>query len=245
MDILLKIKSVILDILFPAICLNCREYLSDQEKPNKICQKCLNSIQTYSSFFCPKCKSRIPNEIFQLAEQEQKFCHKEANYLLAPVADYQNPAIKNIIWFLKYKKWQGLIKIIDSLMNQYLNILKSDFQNFIIIPIPLHPDRLKERGFNQSELIAEILSKYTNAKIYTQSLKRIKATRSQVELKDMNARSKNMENCFQLNNPEVVKNKNIILVDDVFTTGSTMNEAVKVLKKAGTKKIIAFVIAKA
>lgn len=245
MSILIKIKNVFLDILFPPICLNCRNYLPETEKSNKICKKCLDSIQIHSSFFCPKCKSRIPNEIFQLAEHQQKFCHKDTNYLLISVTDYQNQAIKNIIWFLKYKKWRNLTQIITPIINRYLNYLKSDFTNFLIMPIPLHPERLKERGFNQSDLIAQILSQETNLKIYNQSLKRIKPTKSQVELKDIGARSKNIENCFQLNNPEVVKNKNIILVDDVFTTGSTINEAVKTLKKAGAKKIIAFVLAKA
>lgn len=241
MNILSKAKSVILDILFPSICLSCKNNLSAPEKGNKICQKCLGSVQIYSSFFCPKCKTRVPGE--------EKSCHKEIKFILAPVTDYQNPAVKNLIWFLKYHRWQSIVGIIEPLINSYLDILsagwQNDLHNFIVIPIPLHQDRFKERGFNQSELIAKIITKKIGTAPNTNNLKRVKATKNQAELKNADERIKNIENCFSLNDSNGVKNKNIILVDDVFTTGSTMSEAVKILKQAGAKKIIAFVFAKA
>ena len=237
MNILSKAKNLILDILFPSICLSCKNNLSATEKENKICQKCLASIQIYSSFFCPKCKNRVPGE--------ERSCHKEIKFILAPVTDYQNPAVKNLIWFLKYHRWQSITKIIEPLINNYLDILNYSFRDLVIIPIPLHQDRFKERGFNQSELIAKIISKRTGNAPDTNNLKRVKATKNQAELKNADERIKNIENCFSLNDPNRVKNKNIVLVDDVFTTGSTMSEAVKILKQAGAKKIIAFVFAKA
>lgn len=253
MSILSKIKIIILDILFPPICLSCKSELPEtaappkageprpanagREKSGKVCQKCLGSIQIYSSFFCPKCKNRVPDQ--------EKNCHKEIKFLLAPATDYQNQTVKNLIWFLKYHKWQNIIKIIEPIIGEYLEILNSSFQDFIIIPIPLHHDRLKERGFNQSQLIAEIFARKTNAALNAGNLKRIKATKTQAELKNINERIGNIENCFSLNSPGEIKNKNIVLVDDVFTSGSTMNEAVKILKRAGAKKIIAFVFAKA
>ena len=237
MRFIYKLKNILLDTLFPPICLSCRNLLLDLEKENKICQKCLDSIQIYSSFFCPKCKNRVPDL--------EKTCHKEVKFLLAPAADYQNQAVKNLIWFLKYHKWQGVMKIIEPIINRYLDVLNSDFKDFIVIPIPLHPDRLKERGFNQSELIAEIFSRKTKTILERNNLKRIKLTKNQAELKNIEEREENIKNCFKLNNPEKIKNKNIAIVDDVFTTGSTMNEAVKILKQTGAKKIIAFVFAKA
>ncbi len=230
MDILKKLKNIILDILFPPICLSCKNLLLETEIKDKICTKCLESIQIYSSFFCPKCKSRIPNE--------EKSCHKEIKFLLAPVTDYQNSAVKNLIWFLKYHKWQSIIKIIKPVIESYLDILNYDFKNFIIIPIPLHSDRLQERSFNQSELIAEIISRKIGISLNKDNLKRTKSTKNQAELKNINERIANIENCFALSNPKEINNKNIILVDDVFTSGSTMSEAVKILKQAGAKKIM-------
>lgn len=253
MRFIYKLKNILLDTLFPPICLSCKNNLLDPEKENKICQKCLDSIQIYSSFFCPKCKSRVPDTALRQAQDIEKSCHKEVKFLLAPATDYQNQAVKNLIWFLKYHKWQGVMKILEPLIDKYLDVLNSNFEDFIVIPIPLHQDRLKERGFNQSELIAEIFSNSSarlttskaNITLSTNNLKRIKLTKNQAELKNIEEREENIKNCFKLNNPEKIKNKNIILVDDVFTTGSTMNEAVKILKQAGAKKIIAFVFAKA
>lgn len=237
MNFVYKLKNILLDILFPPICLSCKNLLIETEKENKICKKCLDSILIHSSFFCPKCKSRVPND--------EKTCHKEIKFLLAPVTDYQNPAIKNLVWFLKYHGWQSIIKIIKPIIENYLGVLNYDFGGAIVIPIPLHSDRLKERGFNQSKLIAEVFSQKTNSSLSLNNLKRIKATKKQAELKNIKERTANIENCFALNDPKDIKNKDIVLVDDVFTSGSTMNEAVRVLKNAGAKKIIAFVFARA
>lgn len=255
MDILSKAKNILLDILFPPICLSCKNLLLEIEREThstssqpsqsfggqagqaRICLKCLGSIQIYSSFFCPKCRSRVP--------EIDKVCHKEIKFLLAPATDYQNPVVKNLVWFLKYHKWQSVIKIIKPIIESYLDILNCDFRDFIVIPIPLHSDRLKGRGFNQSELIAEIISRKIGTSLNRNNLKRIRATKNQAELKNVNERISNIENCFALSNPKEIENKNIILVDDVFTSGSTMTEAVKVLKQAGAKKIIAFVFARA
>ena len=232
-----KAKNIILDILFPAICLNCKNKLSEKEKGAKICRKCLDSIEIHSSFFCPKCKNRCPD----LGRQ----CHTEIKFILAAATSYQNQSVKNLIWFFKYKKWKSIAKTIEPIIQNYLEILNENFKDYTIIPIPLHKDRFKERGFNQSHLLAEIIAEKLHTHIESNILKRIKSTKNQAELKNVREREENIKNCFNLENPEKIKNRNIILVDDVFTTGSTMTEAVKTLKQGGAKKIIAFVFAKA
>lgn len=236
MEFIYKLKNIFFDILFPSICLNCKINLTIDEKNKKVCEKCIDSIIIYSSFFCPKCKNRVPTQ--------EKTCHKEIKFLLAPVTDYQNPVIKNIIWFLKYHKWKNLINVLNPLINNYLDNLNQNFEEFIIMPIPLHSDRFKERGFNQSEFIAQVLCQKTKAALNTKNLVRIKAKKNQAELKNVEERIKNIENCFALENAAGIKDKNILLVDDVFTSGSTISEAVKTLKQSGAKKIIAFVLAK-
>jgi len=236
MELIYKLKNIFLDILFPSICLNCKKDLLETEKENKICRKCIESIRVYSSFFCPKCKNRIPDQ--------QKNCHKEIKFLLAPITSYQDKVVKNIVWFLKYHKWKSLINIIRPLIIKYLDNLNQDFNNFIVIPIPLHSDRYKDRGFNQSELIAKEVSQKIKADLIINNLKRSKATKNQAELKNVNERILNIENCFVLESPEKIKGKSVLIIDDVFTSGSTMSEAVKILKNAGANKIIAFVFAK-
>ncbi|MGB9608923.1 MAG: ComF family protein, partial [Minisyncoccia bacterium] len=132
---------------------------------------------------------------------------------------------------------------------QYFNqILKYNFlnmQNFIVIPIPLSKQRLKTRGFNQSELIAKSFADFFKIPLKTDLLFRIKNSKPQSEIKDLNQRKLNVLNCFQIKNQELLKGKNIFLIDDVVTTGATIYEAVKVLKSAGAKKIIVLAISKA
>ena len=234
---LIALKGMILDILFPPICLNCKTDLRGNEKLMRICIKCADSIIAYSAFFCPKCKARVPGE--------EKTCHKDIKFILAAAADYQNPAVKNLVKFFKYNKWKCLVKLMEPIICDYLVVLGYDFSGFTAVPIPLHPERRKERGFNQSELIAEIFCGHARAKLDFGNLKRVKETLVQAELKNAEERRENVKNCFALSNPEAIRNKNIVLVDDVFTTGSTIGEAAELLKKSGAKKIIAFVFAKA
>ena len=114
----------------------------------------------------------------------------------------------------------------------------------IVSPIPLHPGRERERGFNQSDLLAEIFSKHFGlAKINL--LERKINNQPQAKSKNYQERQENMKNCFSLVRGGSVKNKNIILVDDVFTSGATLREAARTLKKAGAGKIIGLVVAKA
>ncbi len=129
-------------------------------------------------------------------------------------------------------------------MFNYLKSTDLKLENFIIAPIPLHPGRERKRGFNQAELLAKFIGTKLNLE-FTIALKKIKNTKPQAQLKNSEERIKNMEECFRITNPELVENKNVILIDDVFTSGATMNEAVKILKNCGAKKIIAAVLAKA
>lgn len=115
---------------------------------------------------------------------------------------------------------------------------------WLVAPIPLHPKKERQRGFNQSKLIAEFLTDKLNLE-FCDALKRIKNTEPQAKIKDPEKRMKNINGCFEIKNPEKIQGKNILLVDDVFTSGSTISEAVKILKINGASKIIAVVLAKA
>lgn len=129
-------------------------------------------------------------------------------------------------------------------MIAYLSGINFDATDFVFIPIPLHPKRQRERGFNQAELLARDIAVAYPVPVLT-NLIRSKLTKPQAEIHDRQLRIENMNNAFTLADPSVVQGKNIALVDDVFTSGATMNAAVSVLKAAGAKKIIAITVAKA
>lgn len=220
----------ILNVLFPNICLNCR-----QESETILCPKCLDKISVNQTFFCAVCKRRLA--------ENKKICHKKTAYLLAPAGSYQDPALKQLIWILKYRRFRPAAKIIAEILNRYLENIGLDWSKFKITSVPLHPHRQRQRGFNQAELIADELAKLrkTTAENY---LTRIKDNAPQVKMKNREERKTNMKECFSAIKNAPLKNQSIILVDDVSASGATLESAALVLKKAGAKKIIGLVLTK-
>ena len=215
----MKLLNTMLDIVFPVNCIVCGK--SGQE----LCIKCIS--------MCPEAERESAEWIF-------------------PLYDYRHPPIKKAIWLLKYKGKRGLTKTFAEIM--YGRIIEelsdlSRFNNFqkpILIPIPLAKRRLRERGFNQSTLLCNELVKIDkNANFTLEKNILIKPTdgEHQARVEDRQKRIKNIAGSFSIKNPEKIKNKNIILIDDVTTTGATLSEAKKTLRASGAKKIIAFTVA--
>ncbi len=164
---------------------------------------------------------------------------------------YKNKLLKKAIWAIKYNKNQKIITKFSNLLYEFIieNIAEqmtfSAFNNPVLIPIPMHKDNLNERGYNQSDLIVREIYKIDEGENFDVSLNaliKIKKTPHQSKLKNKIERLKNLKNCFYADE-KLVMGKNIILIDDVITTGTTMNEAAKALKNAGAKNVIGFSIA--
>lgn len=234
---LIKAKNLFLDILFPPICLSCQKHTENRNLP--VCGDCFKSIKINNTLFCPVCRARLPDG--------KKICHYDSPYLLAAAASYDNPAVQNLIHCFKYKGFENLSVSLSEIATEYLGDLirnlKLEIRNFVIVPIPLYFWRERERGFNQAKLISENLSLALKLTL-VDGLKRTKKTEPQAKSKNAEERAKNISGCFAAKNPSEIAGKNILLVDDVFTSGATMNEAVKTLKSAGAGKIIALTLAK-
>ena len=164
-------------------------------------------------------------------------------------ADYNDDFVKKTIWLLKYKKIKTAAKPLAELLDMriagkpsFSSALKRG--HWAIVPIPLSKKRFRERGFNQSELIAKKLSDRMSVKVLPNVLYKKYHTDTQVSIKDRKKRLENVTDSFASKNVHFVKNKNIILVDDVTTTGATIREARKTLRAAGAKKVIAMVVAR-
>ncbi|MDP3729461.1 MAG: ComF family protein [bacterium] len=234
---LAKIKEITLAILFPPLCLVCKKTIPYNDASFNLCHLCTSHITINTSFFCSICRVRLP--------YNKKTCHKNAQFLLGAATTFRDE-IKEVIHSYKYQKWQRLHKPLSELLITYLTKTKILFQpeKTIVIPMPLHPTKLKERGFNQAELLAASIATHYAIPLITNTLMRDKETKTQTELKDFEMRKQNVADAFIIHNSEQIKNKNVILIDDVFTSGATMTVAVGVLKKAGARAITALVIAK-
>jgi len=186
--------------------------------------------------------------------------------------DYQKPLIKKLIQSFKYEPFiKELADNLSSLIIEHFQLLEKlpDFTDrvlipvpldsnpptthtpppsspqseYVLIPVPLDRKKLKWRGFNQAEEIGKELSKFLKISLINDVLVKIKETLPQVELSD-EERKENIKGAFSCQNPELIKGRKILLVDDIYTTGSTMAECARVLKTAGAKEIIGIVIAR-
>jgi ComF family protein len=229
------VKEFILDILFPISCLAC-------ETEGK-------------EFLCGECASKLP-KVHQICIMCKKpsisgLTHPGCKTAYAPdglisVLDYHDERVAKLIIHGKYYFVSDIYKTLGEMLAQematrYPNILVS---NINFVPIPLHWTRQNWRGFNQSEILCRALSDSLNLQT-SNVLKRFKITKTQKDLKK-EARQKNMENVFSLfpNLKSQIKNQQFLLVDDVATTGSTLLEAVKVLKQNGAKNVWCLTIAR-
>jgi len=209
------------------------------EEERHLCDICRGSIVINSAFSCPVCRAR-------LADNKLLCNHSREipRYILGAAANYDDPVINNLIHYFKYENFKNLAPLISELIIEFIGRAGFVVSDFILVPVPLHPFRERQRGYNQSKLLAEILSEKLEIDL-VDGLKRIKKTRPQAQARKSNDRERNVKDCFKAINENQIKGQNILLVDDVFTSGATINEAVRILKSAGARKIASLVAARA
>ncbi|MBN2062295.1 MAG: ComF family protein [Deltaproteobacteria bacterium] len=143
----------------------------------------------------------------------------------------------------KYAGKRDLGKSLGSLLSSYALKHLKDVSSALIMPVPLHPGRIRERGFNQSLILAREVSKGLGYELDFLSLRRIKYTSPQTGLKRLERR-KNVRNVFEYRGGTDIRGRDVLLVDDVATTGSTLDECAKQLKKHGCKDVFCLVLAR-
>lgn len=210
-----RAKKFILDIIFPIECLGCGR------EEEWLCINCFKKI--------------MPNT---------RVIHGKNLDKVITLYSYDNEVIKKLIHGLKYKFMEDLALPLGALLSKELKKLeeqigKPDF----IAPIPLHKKRLLERGFNQAELLALKISECFGWPVEKNVIMRSRLTASQVDL-DEAGRKENMKDAFSVTDLAKVLNQKIILIDDVFTTGATMEECARVLKNVGAREVLGLALAK-
>ena len=202
----------------PAFCISCESKLKERRKV--ICPACFNQLPV------------LPEKYIEVLIKEIEQPHFDSLYIKYQFARQ----IQKLIHLLKY---QHAITLAKYFAERIAPIIKNNHFDYIT-GIPLNPIKEKERGYNQSALIAKELGKYLNIQVNNTLIKRIKNTPSQTKL-NRDQRIENVKNAFECNLNLI--DKKIILVDDIITTGSTINECAHVLKKQGAKKVIAVALA--
>jgi len=231
----------LLDILYPRHCFACDKSLHEEEN-TYICENCLNKIKVTEVRRCARCGFELGPGI----ASSGKGCPECKNTSLRFensffVSDNKGP-LKNLIHQFKYHKHVCLIKPLGGLLT---GLLQQGIMPEIdvVVPVPLHWKKKQERGFNQSELIAKKICRKLSLPISVNNLRRVKNTLSQTRLSRLQ-RQKNVNGAFKVKNPDMFFEKNVLLVDDVLTTGITASECARNLKNAGAKEVYLLALAR-
>lgn len=214
------------ELLFPRLCVTCGDKLIEQE--NWICLHCLHHIPRTNYHLEPG------NPVAQLFYGRVQIEHATAFFRFSKGSDYQK-----LLHSLKYK---GMKEIGAEIGKHFaIDLIQSPgFSSVdVICPVPLHPDKEKKRGYNQSWWIASGIAQQMNREFSDDNLKRVTATETQTR-KNRFERWQNVEGIFDLSNPEAFSGKHILLIDDVVTTGSTLEACAQaIISQSGAKVSIA------
>lgn len=251
-------KTFVLDLLFPIHCLGCKK------EGSWLCQDCFSKIELNKKQFCPSClHETISGEFCDVCQT----AHKLSGVTVA--SSYKNKLLQKAIQFFKYRFAEELALplseiLIAAILKSPFHLLKremksplikgGEFQspsipfwkrrNCILIPVPLHKSRYLWRGFNQAELLANEIGKKFNLPVTANVLTRTKNTTPQTQLNILE-RKTNITGAFKCLRPNLIADKNIILIDDVCTTSATLEECAKILFAAGhPRQIWGLVIAR-
>ncbi len=227
-----------LELVFPGFCYLC-DGVAQESLP--LCSECLDQIERIGTSRCAVCGKKLDGGV---PDRRCGDCirHQPAFAQARAFAKYQDP-MKSIIHRFKYSRgFYFLDWMADSLVRVYEREFNAERFD-LIIPIPLHWVRVLKRGYNQALILARPLSGKLGIPIAPGALIRTRNTEPQAGLSAAK-RKENLKNSFRVKSAKRIKGKNILLIDDVITTGTTINEAAKTLRKAGAEKVCALALAR-
>ncbi|MCX5703895.1 MAG: ComF family protein [Candidatus Omnitrophica bacterium] len=242
MPMLSRMIKGLLDFVYPKVCLGCKNKIKVRADNNFVCPDCWTKIKKNLPPFCHSCGRRLDKSGFS-----KSICpgclKKKLHFDRAFSPCVYDGVVKELIHEFKYKGKDYLGPLLSRLMIDFIKEynLPMDCLDFII-PIPLHKARLREREFNQAEILAKAIAKEFNKHAPSDLLLRHRHTKTQTEL-ETDQRLCNVQGSFAVTRLEDIIGKNILLVDDVLTTGATSSEAALTLKDAGANIVFVLTLA--
>lgn len=237
---MLGIFRKIIDAILPPRCLVCGKVINSD---NSLCNDCFNNITFISSPYCKKCGAPLVDGVLDdlLCIKCLNIKNKNVFRLSRSAIVYDEFSKKIILDF----KFLDHLENKDLLVNWLIMAGKDIFEEGVdlIIPVPLHFTRILKRKYNQSAILAKDVALRKNIDIAFNALYKVKMTSPQVKCVGKE-RKKNLKGAFCVKNKKLIKGKRILIIDDVYTTGSTLKECAKVLLKSGAKSVDTLTVAK-
>ncbi len=228
----MRIINLILDLIYPPTCISCHKILNTFSTERYLCSDCIKQYNFFDISGCKICGRDTKEELCDICSKFE-ISHFNRNYSLFKY----DGEYKSFIFKLKYGLNKKYSYAMSLLMYKYI-VKNNLFNNIDIITcVPMHKTKQRKRGFNQSELLAKQLSKYLNVP-YKNTIVRNKNTVPQSKL-NFNDRFKNLNTVFQpIDNVNInIKGKNVLIIDDIYTSGATIMKCSKVLKQLHANEI--------
>lgn len=237
----------LLDLVYPPVCLVCRQWIA----AGALCEICRKSVSPVLPPLCDRCGTPVAAGRIVCVECEQgpepPFDWSQA------MGQYTGP-LRSAIHHLKYHGKTALAAPLGRMLAQSLDSsvtplfaasCDSSRPAFdVVVPIPLHPSRLRQRGFNQAERLARVLAAERGWPLDTKGLRRVRRTEVQALLTSREERAANVQHAFAALSPTHFWNQSVLLVDDVITTLATVREAASVVRTAGASRICIVALAR-
>ncbi len=225
-------KNWLLDLVFPKACLNCKK------EGFWLCPDCLELLRPKLEKECPVCRKAKEDVLICPDCQDKSFLKG-----LWILTDY-NPLTQKIIQAVKYEFLTDLVGKLNGLTEKYFSLVPGWQKDFVLLPVPLSRKRYLERGFNQARLLAEMASQVLENKVVSGILQRKVFSKPQAQL-SAKERLVNVKGNFCMTKDGInSKGEKIVLVDDVYTTGATMQECARILKENGFNEVWGLVLAR-
>jgi ComF family protein len=228
------------ELVYPPHCSLCKKHLEKNSLTEELCPRCRDAIILNTPPFCPKCSRHLVNTRLPRCRD----CSKSK-----PVFDFAwaacpyRPPLSDLICRFKYNQKTSLRRLFSGLMINFIETHRLDIRQFdLIVPVPLFHSRLRERGYNQSRLLAEPVGQKYKIPLSDNTLARVRETGHQALLSEKE-RWTNIRGAFRIKRPDKIQGKNILIVDDLLTTGATASEAARGLKDAGAQTVGVFTLA--
>lgn len=228
-----KFIECIINIMYPKKCVICNEIIEYKNSKDYVCLKCRENIPFISGNICKKCGK--PIDYGEICSR----CMETAFAFDFGFSPFEYEIVRKSIFRLKYKGVKKDGKAMGELMSLFVREKYNDvIKNIdIIVPVPIHEKKLKKREFNQADIIGKRIAQNFNIVYKDDLIKRIRNTVPQNSL-EHKERKENIKDAFVITDKEFIKDKSIMIVDDIFTTGSTINECSRLLIMNGAKNVV-------
>jgi len=233
-----------LDFVFPAECAACHEFAGDQ-RIVIFCQSCWETIRPFPASGCTQCGKPLfgvtPPSGFLCGDCRISPPYFDRVFSASIYDGVMKEAIHQFKFSRRFRLGQPLARLLLTQLAEHI-----EFSTYhAVLPIPLHRSRSKQRGYNQAEILAREVAAAHHLSLLTKNLIRIRRTEAQWQFNNKRERMKNVKNAFQVCQPEQIREKRLLLIDDIFTTGSTANECAKTLKQAGAASVVVLTVSRA